>query len=168
MDSSNTTSIFFLSRHLGWSNKGNNWKFLPIQSLASLHILTPLANKGKFFFPEGIYVPFSSEFNAGNPLITKGLPNNGSLQPSTHLPGSVFSCPVSVQPMASRCFLQSESDVWERDKCYHVFAVDALYVSSDSSASIVWTKSFPPLPRRDFGSILKLGFLEAEQIVRAR
>ena len=77
MDSSNTTSIFFLSRHLGWSNKGNNWKFLPIQSLASLHILTPLANKGKFFFPEGIYVAFSSEFNAGNLLITKGLPTMG-------------------------------------------------------------------------------------------
>ena len=68
-------------------------QFLFIQSLTSLlHILTPLPNKGNFFFPERIYVPFSSEFNAGNPLITKGLPTMGLC----HHPGTfqVLSFPA--------------------------------------------------------------------------
>ena len=69
MDRNNTKNIV-----AKWHRKS----FLPIQSLTSLlHILTPLPNKGNFFFPERIYVPFSSEFNAGNPLITKGLPTMG-------------------------------------------------------------------------------------------
>ena len=139
--------------------------FLPIQSLTSLlHILTPLANKGKFFFPEGIYVPFSSEFNAGNPLITKGLPTMGPC----HHPGTFQALSFPARSVYKPWLHVACSSLNVKSgKETNVFAVDALYVSSDSSSSIVSTKSCPPLPRWDFASTLKAEFLEAEQIVRA-